>query len=123
MQAPITYRFEDSLDANRSLEVPMQHFHVGNLDKIRDAPPKAWATVHCNDVVTFSELVRRGFHLVDMRGQVWTTLRQAGPDQLLKPVNVWQPLSGLDGPSRFPTPAQPSEHRVSGAEFCERRAG
>ena len=35
----------------------MQHFHVGNLDKIRDAPPKAWATAHCNDVVTFSELV------------------------------------------------------------------
>ena len=68
---------EDSLDANRSMEEQMQHFHAVNLDKIRDAPPKAWATVRRDDVVTFSELVRRGFHLVDMRGQVWT-MRRAG---------------------------------------------
>jgi hypothetical protein len=53
----------------------MQHFHAGNLDKLHDLPPDAWATVHCDDDVTFSELVRRGFHLVDMRGEVWTMRR------------------------------------------------
>ena len=62
-------------DANSLMENPMQHFHVGNLDKIRDVQPDAWATVHCNDFVTFSELVRRGFHLVDMRGEIWTMRR------------------------------------------------
>ena len=66
---------EDSLDINRSMENAMQHFHIGNLDKIRDVQPDAWATVHCNDFVTFSELVRRGFHLVDMRGEIWTMRR------------------------------------------------
>ncbi len=55
----------------------MQHFHVGNLDKIQDAPPNAWVTVHANDFVTFSELARRGFHLIDMRGEIWT-MRRAG---------------------------------------------
>ena len=60
-----------------SMENPMLHFHQGNLDKIKDAPPSAWATVHCDDRVTFSELARRGFHLVDMRGQLWT-MRRAG---------------------------------------------
>ena len=68
---------EDSLHADSSMENPMQHFHAGNLDKIQDAPPNAWATVHANDFVTFSELVRRGFHLVDMRGEIWT-MRRAG---------------------------------------------
>jgi hypothetical protein len=57
------------------MENPMQHFHVGNLHKIRDAPPNTWATVHSRDVVTISELTRRGFHLVDMSGEVWTMLR------------------------------------------------
>ncbi len=55
----------------------MLHFHMGNLDKIRDLPASAWATVHADDVVTFSELARRGFHLVDMRGELWT-MRRAG---------------------------------------------
>jgi hypothetical protein len=58
-------------------EAPMQHFHVGNLEKIKDSPPNTWATVHCRDVVTLSELARRGFHLVDMSGEVWT-MRRAG---------------------------------------------
>jgi hypothetical protein len=53
----------------------MQHFHVGNLHKIRDASPNTWATVHSSDVVTFSELARHGFHLIDMSGEVWTVLR------------------------------------------------
>ena len=55
----------------------MQHFHTGNLDKIKDAPPNTWATVHRRDVVTLSELARRGFHLVDMSSEVWTMLRTA----------------------------------------------
>ena len=55
----------------------MQHFHAGNLDKIKDTSPNAWATVHADDLVTFSELVRRGFHLVDMRGEIWT-MRRSG---------------------------------------------
>jgi hypothetical protein len=57
------------------MENPMQHFHVGNIEKIIDAPPNAWATVHASDFVTFSELARRGFHLVDMRGEIWTMRR------------------------------------------------
>ena len=60
-----------------STELPMQHFHAGNLDRIKDAPPNTWATVHCRDVVTMSELARRGFHLVDMSGEVWT-MRRSG---------------------------------------------
>ena len=55
----------------------MQHFHAGNLHQIKDAPPNTWATVHASDVVTISELARRGFHLVDMTGELWT-MRRAG---------------------------------------------
>ncbi len=57
-------------------EIPMQHFHVGNRHQIKDAPPDTWATVHCRDVVTMSELARRGFHLTDMSGEVWTMHRE-----------------------------------------------
>jgi hypothetical protein len=57
------------------METPMQHFHVGNRHQIKDAPPNTWATVHRHDVVTMSELARRGFHLVDMSGEVWTMHR------------------------------------------------
>ena len=57
-------------------ETPMQHFHVGNRHQIKDAPPNTWATVHCRDVVTMSELARRGFHLIDMSGEVWTMRRE-----------------------------------------------
>ena len=56
-------------------ERSMQHFHAGNLHQIKDAPPGAWATVHASDAVTISELARRGFHLVDMSGEVWTMHR------------------------------------------------
>lgn len=59
-----------------STETPMQHFHVGNLDKIKDAPADTWATVHRRDVVTLSELARRGFHLIDMSGEFWTMHRE-----------------------------------------------
>jgi hypothetical protein len=55
----------------------MQHFHAGNLYQIKDAPPNTWATVAASDTVTISELARRGFHLVDMSGDVWT-MRRAG---------------------------------------------
>jgi hypothetical protein len=51
------------------------HFHVGNLDRIKDAPPNARATVHRLDEMTMSELAHRGFHLVDMSGEVWTMRR------------------------------------------------
>jgi hypothetical protein len=57
-------------------ETAMQHFHAGNRHKIKDAPPNTWATVHFRDVVTRSELARRGFHLVDMSGEVWTMRRE-----------------------------------------------
>ncbi len=57
-------------------ETKMQHFHVGNRHQIKDAPPNTWATVHRRDVVTMSELARRGFHLVDMSGEVWTMHRE-----------------------------------------------
>ena len=53
------------------------YFHIGNLDRIRDAPPNATATVHSDDVMTMSELARRGFHLIDMSGEIWT-MRRAG---------------------------------------------
>ena len=55
----------------------MQHFDSDNLEQIRDAEPESWATVHSSDVATFSELVRRGFHLIDMSGDVWV-VRRAG---------------------------------------------
>jgi len=66
---------EDALDADEQTETPVQHFHNGNLEKIKDAPPNTWATVNRYDVVTLSELARRGFHLVDMSGEVWTVHR------------------------------------------------
>jgi len=53
------------------------YFHAGNLDRIRDAPANASATVHRHDLTTMSELARRGFHLVDMSGEIWT-MRRAG---------------------------------------------
>ncbi len=59
----------------------MQHFDFGNLDRIRDAEPHSWATVRSNDAVTFSELVRRGFHLIDMSGEVWV-MRRPGEREL-----------------------------------------
>jgi hypothetical protein len=67
---------EDAVDGDRRTETSMQHFHAGNRDKIKDAPPNTSATVHCCDVVTMSELARRGFHLVDMSGEVWTMRRE-----------------------------------------------
>ena len=57
-------------------ETSMQHFDVGNRHQIKDAPPNTRATVHCRDVVTMSELARRGFHLIDMSGEVWTMHRE-----------------------------------------------
>jgi hypothetical protein len=51
------------------------YYHAGNLDRIRDAPPQATAAVHRHDITTMSELARRGFHLVDMSGEVWTMRR------------------------------------------------
>jgi len=51
------------------------YFHPGNLDRIKDAPPYATAVVYRHDVMTMSELARRGFHLVDMRGEIWTMRR------------------------------------------------
>jgi hypothetical protein len=58
-------------------ERAMQHFDVGNRHQIKDAPPNTWATVHCRDVVTMSELSRRGFHLIDMSGEIWTMHRES----------------------------------------------
>jgi hypothetical protein len=55
----------------------MRHFNLRNLEQIRDTAPQTWATVHCDDVATFSELARCGFHLVDMTGDIWT-MRRAG---------------------------------------------
>jgi hypothetical protein len=57
------------------MENPMQHFESRNLHKIRDMEPHAFVTVHSSDAVTFSELTRCGFHLIDMSGEVWTMLR------------------------------------------------
>jgi hypothetical protein len=51
------------------------HFHAGNRDRIKDAAPNATAAVHRHDVMTISELARRGFHFVDMSGEVWTMRR------------------------------------------------
>jgi hypothetical protein len=52
-------------------------FHAGNLDRIKDTPPNASATVHRHDGPTISELMRRGFHLTDMSGEIWT-MRRSG---------------------------------------------
>ena len=67
---------EDAFDGDGQTETTMQHFHAGNRHKIKDAPPNTWATVHCRDVLTMSELARRGFHLVDMSGEVWMMRRE-----------------------------------------------
>lgn len=75
--SPVPRPREDTLDGDPKTETAMQHFHAGNLDKIKDAPPNTWATVDRRDVVTLSELARRGFHLVDMSGEMWT-MRRAG---------------------------------------------
>jgi hypothetical protein len=75
--SPVPRPGEDTLDGDRQTETAMQHFHAGNLDKIKDAPPNTWATVDRRDIVTLSELARRGFHLVDMSGETWT-MRRAG---------------------------------------------
>jgi hypothetical protein len=53
------------------------YFHSGNLDRIRDALPNATARVHRLDATTMSELAHRGFHLIDMSGEIWT-MRRAG---------------------------------------------
>ena len=53
----------------------MLHYDHNNFFRIRDALPETWATVRANDPLTFSELVRHGFHLVDMSGDLWTVLR------------------------------------------------
>ncbi len=66
----------ETLDGDGQTETTMQHFHAGNRHKIKEAPPNTWATVHCRDVVTRSELARRGFHLIDMSGEVWTMRRE-----------------------------------------------
>lgn len=55
----------------------MPHFDLQNIEQIKDAEPCSWATVRADDATTFSELVRRGFHLVDMSGEIWT-LRRPG---------------------------------------------
>jgi len=55
----------------------MQHFDLQNFDKIKDADAHCWATVRADDETTFSELVRREFHLVDMTGEIWTLHRAA----------------------------------------------
>ena len=67
---------QGSTATDAETETAMQHFHVGNRHQIKDAPPNTWATVHCRDVVTMSELARRGFHLIDMSGEVWTMHRE-----------------------------------------------
>jgi hypothetical protein len=64
------------LDTIKWTENPSQHFDLQNLGQIRDAAPHSWATVRASDGVTFSELVRRGFHLVDMSGEVWIMRRE-----------------------------------------------
>jgi hypothetical protein len=56
----------------------MQHFNRQNSDQIKDAKPGTWATVHFDDLGTFSELSRNGFYLVEMRGDLWTLRRVGG---------------------------------------------
>ena len=53
----------------------MRHYNFHNLEQIRDAAPRSLATVDAEDAVTFSELAHCGFHLIDMRGAVWTLMR------------------------------------------------
>jgi hypothetical protein len=55
----------------------MQHYNPQNQHEIKDAKPGTWATVRFGDMVTFSELSRNGFYLVEMSGEVWTLRRCA----------------------------------------------
>ena len=55
----------------------MRHFDRNNRHEIKDAYLGRWATVLFSDAETFGELSRRGFYLVDMRGEVWTMHRAA----------------------------------------------
>ena len=55
----------------------MRHFNRKNRHEIKDTYLGIWATVLSSDAETFSELSRRGFYLVDMRGEVWTMCRAA----------------------------------------------
>ena len=64
------------LDTIKSTETPSQHFDLRNLEQIRDAAPHSCVTVLASDIATFSELARRGFHLIDMSGEVWTMRRE-----------------------------------------------
>jgi hypothetical protein len=59
------------LDERQSMELSVLHFDSQCLDQIKDADPHSLATVSAADAVTFSELARRGFHLIDMRGETW----------------------------------------------------
>jgi hypothetical protein len=53
------------------LELSVLHFDSQSVDQIKDADPHSLATVSAADASTFSELARRGFHLMDMRGETW----------------------------------------------------
>jgi len=55
----------------------MRHFDRKNRHEIKDAYRDIWVTVLFSDSETFGELSRRGFYLVDMRGEVWTMCRAA----------------------------------------------
>jgi hypothetical protein len=68
---------DDLGGTNKGADQGSNLFHAGNLDRIKDTPPNASATVHRHDVMTMSELARRGFHLIDMSGEIWT-MRRAG---------------------------------------------
>jgi hypothetical protein len=56
----------------------MQHYNPQNQHEIKDANPGTWATVRFGDMVTFSELSRNGFYLVEMSRDVWTMRRVGG---------------------------------------------
>jgi hypothetical protein len=68
---------EISLEAPNLIGDPMRHFNQKNRHEIKDNHRDIWATVLFSDAETFSELSRRGFYLVDMRGEVWTMRRAA----------------------------------------------
>ena len=65
-----------SLDERVSMEVPVPHFDLQSLHQIKDTEPHSWATVRADDATTFSELARCGFHLIDMRGEMWMMHRE-----------------------------------------------
>jgi hypothetical protein len=58
-----------------SMEV-LVHFDLRNLHQIKDTEPHSWATVRADDATTFSELARRGFHIIDMSGGTWLMRRE-----------------------------------------------